>query len=37
MYPGASVYPAWFLLSSLIPMMYALVLGWLLGGLFKAK
>ncbi len=37
MYPGASLYPAWFLLSTFIPMLYAMILGWLLGGLFKSK
>ncbi|MBP1996339.1 hypothetical protein [Paenibacillus eucommiae] len=33
----ASMYPAIFLLSSLIPMLYALTLGWLLGGILRNR
>ncbi|MCT1402846.1 hypothetical protein M4D81_28020 [Paenibacillus sp. p3-SID867] len=36
-FPDASLYPAWFLLSSLIPMFYSLALGWILGGLLKNR
>ncbi|WP_127585658.1 hypothetical protein [Paenibacillus koleovorans] len=37
LYPDASLYPGWFLLSSLIPMFYGLALGWFLGGLLNNR
>lgn len=35
--PDASLYPALFLLSTMIPMLYAVILGWLLGGLLRSR
>ncbi|WP_168120926.1 hypothetical protein [Paenibacillus sp. HB172176] len=37
LFPDTSLYPLWFLLSSLIPMFYSLALGWILGGLLKKR
>lgn len=36
-FPEVSVYPVWFLMSTIIPMLYAVILGWLLGGLLRSR